>query len=78
MSDKKTLFSKRISESNERIYEISVPCAYGRKAFYRLAVFPLKEAAFLNACKKGMTINVSEFGDVIESGYISNTGSIAS
>jgi hypothetical protein len=69
-------FLKRVSEEDNRIWQINVPCADGRRAFYKLAVHPLKEAAFRKAWKDGRTVNLSHYGDIVEVGYIANTQTI--
>jgi len=66
-------FLKRISNGGERLWEIDVPCADGRRAFYKLSVHPLKESAFRRACKEGRTVNLTDFGDIVEIGYIPKT-----
>ena len=63
-------FTARISNAQERIWEITIPAGAGMHAFYRLAIHPLKEAAFRKACKLGSNVNLRDFGDIVESCYL--------
>ena len=55
-----------------RIWTITLPCPDGRQAFYRIAIHPLKEKAFRNAWKEGSTVELTEFGEMVESYYLQN------
>ena len=64
------LFARKIEEGNSRLYELTVPFADGRKAYYKLSIDPLKEASFNKACKDGATVNLNNFGTILESYFI--------
>ena len=63
-------FLEKIKSDAGRIYEIRVPDAYGRVAFYRLSIFLAKEAEFKKACKDGSYVDLRQFGEIIETKYI--------
>jgi hypothetical protein len=73
MAHAKTSFFQRLSEASDNIYEIRIPCADGRQAFYRVAVRPVKDGAFRKAIKEGRTVDLHEYGDVIEARYLPKT-----
>lgn len=73
MANAKNSFSKRLSAASDNIYEIKLPCADGRTAFYRVAVRPAKDAAFRKAVKEGRTVDLHAFGEVIEARYLPKT-----
>ena len=64
------LFVRKIGAENSRLYELTVPLADGRKAYYKLSVEPLKEVLFNKACKEGLKVDLKDFGTIIESYYM--------
>ncbi len=64
-------FLKKLQGSGSaRIYELKVPQEDGRLAYFKLAVEPLKEVLFNKACKEGLTINLKDYGEVLDSYFI--------
>lgn len=53
-----------------RLYDLHIPFADGRIAYYKLSVDPLKEAVLLKACKDGVTADLNSFGTIVESYYM--------
>ena len=67
------IFVQKIAGGSDRLYELTIPHVDGRKAYYKLSVDPLKEALFEKACKDGLTVDLKDFGIILESYYMPNT-----
>lgn len=59
-----------MGDGEQCLYELRVPFADGRTAFYRLAIDPQKESSFQKAVETGATVDLATFGTILDSCYL--------
>ncbi len=62
-------FAEAVTSSKNRLYDLRITGEGKKSAYYFLLVNPLKEQVFLKKWNDNQSMELADFGDIINSGF---------
>ncbi len=69
LPQKHSHWSKKLVAENNRLYGLWQVLEDGRRAWYYILIDPVKESRFLRAMKNKETFTLTEYGEIVDSGF---------